>query len=395
MDDDITIVIHYGGSFETKEDGEVVYVGDQIEQLFGLEADTLDVFSIRNYYKVLGYDNLKECWWLVPGRPLKTGLRALSHDKELLEMCFHAKNNEGVVHVYLEHGNSEHEGDEVPQLVPMTANPKIMVSGTTSNPSSCIPNTALEQNTITFPEANSVPPGQLNSAPPSQPHSKPQTKPTSNYPAQPTFEPVAQPTTTPPAQPTSTPPAQPKPMPISNPCSSKPKNNKSEKSIPPTTTKKSETSVKKNSKSTPKKGAVKKVPIPLPKRVTRSASRFAPKEKKVVGEVPSVTLSSDSSDSYESAKDELYRPGSEAFESSSDDESDSEVATARPRELKMKKNKAKGKICLEDLCEEDELIVQNSDEEVDLDQVIGKAPELQPPYDAFDAYHDDSDGNDL
>ncbi|QHO13089.1 uncharacterized protein DS421_15g512560 [Arachis hypogaea] len=326
MDDDITIVIHHEGSFETKEDGEVV----------------------------LGYDNLKECWWLAPGRPLKTGLRALSHDKELLEMCFHAKNNEGVVHVYLEHGNSEHKGDEVPQLVPMTLNPKIMVSDTTSNPSSCIPNTALEQNTITFPEANSVPPGQLNSAPPTQPKSKP----------------AAQPTTTPPAQPTSTPPAQPKPMPISNPCSSKPKNNKSEKSIPPTTTKKSETSVKKNSKSTPKKG------------------------KKVVGEVPSVTLSSDSSDSYESVEDELYRPGPEAFESSSDDESDSEVATARPRELKMKKNKAKGKICLEDLCEEDELIVQNSDEEVDLGQVIGKAPEVQPPYDAFDAYHDDSDGND-
>ncbi|RYR26632.1 hypothetical protein Ahy_B02g060907 isoform B [Arachis hypogaea] len=74
MDDDITIVIHHGGSFETKEDGEVVYVGDQIEQLFGLEEDTLDV---------LGYDNLKKCWWLAPGRPLKTGLRALSHDRAL------------------------------------------------------------------------------------------------------------------------------------------------------------------------------------------------------------------------------------------------------------------------------------------------------------------------
>ncbi|XLR03502.1 hypothetical protein S83_069700, partial [Arachis hypogaea] len=105
---------------------------------------------------------------------------------------------------------------------------------------------------------------------------------------------------------------------------SKPKINKSEKSIPPTSTKKSPTSVKKNSKSTPKKGAVKKVPIPLPKQVTRSASRFAPKGKKVVGEVPSVTLSSDSIDLYESAEDELYRPGSEAFENSSDDDSDSE-----------------------------------------------------------------------
>ncbi|RYR09406.1 hypothetical protein Ahy_B05g077714 [Arachis hypogaea] len=54
--------------------------------LFGLEEDTLDVFSIRNYYKVLGYDNLKEYWWLAPGKSLKAGLRTLSHDKELLEM---------------------------------------------------------------------------------------------------------------------------------------------------------------------------------------------------------------------------------------------------------------------------------------------------------------------
>ncbi|RYR30994.1 hypothetical protein Ahy_B01g055787 [Arachis hypogaea] len=183
-------------------------------------------------------------------------------------------------------------------------------------------------------------------------------------------------------------------MPLSKSCSSKPKTNKSEKSIPPTTTKKFTISVKKNSKSTPKKGAVKKVPIPSPKRVTRSASRFAPKGKKAVGEVPSVTLSSDSSDSYESAEDELYRPGPENFENSSDDDSDSEVAAARPRELKMKKNKAKGKICFEDLCEEDEMIVSNSDEEVDLGQVIGKANEVQPPYDAFDEYHDDSYGND-
>ncbi|RYR26631.1 hypothetical protein Ahy_B02g060907 isoform A [Arachis hypogaea] len=294
-------------------------------------------------------------------------------------MCFHAKNNEGVVYVYLEHGNSEHEGDEVPQLVPMTPN------------------------TITFPEANSAPLGQLNSVPPSQPHSKPQTKPTSNYPAQPTFEPAAQPKSKPAVQPNCSLAAQPHPhfqpsppphlYPSLNQCLFLIHVLLNQKIInlrslfhPPL-----QRILK---QSTPKKGAVKKVPIPPPKRVTRSASRFAPRGKKVVGEVPSVTLSSDSSDSYESAEDELYRPGPEAFESSSNDESDSEVATARPRELKMKKNKAKGKICLENLCEENELIVQNSNEEVDLGQVIGKAPEVQPPYDAFDAYHDDSDGND-
>ncbi|RYR46328.1 hypothetical protein Ahy_A07g032072 [Arachis hypogaea] len=375
MDNDITIFIHHEGSFETKEDGEVVYVRDQIEHLFRLEEDTLDVFSIRNYYKILGYDNLKECWRLAPGMPLKTGLRALSHNKELLKMCFHAKNNEGVVHVYLEYGNFEHEGDEVPQLVPITSNPKTLVSDTIANPSSCIPNTPLEQNTITFPETNFAPPDQPNSASPTQPNFEPQTQPTSNHLVQPTSEPLAQPkskhsaqtnsspaaqsTSDPtPQSTTSTPPSQPKSMPLFRPCSFKPKTNKSEKSIPTTTTKKSATSVKKNSKSTPREGAVKKC------------------------------------HSYESAEDELYRPRPKTFDNSSDDDSDSEVAAARTRELKIKKNKAKGKICLEDLCEEDELIVQNSDEEVDLGQVIEKVSEVQPPYDAFDAYHDDFDEND-
>ncbi|QHO01088.1 uncharacterized protein DS421_13g411980 [Arachis hypogaea] len=229
-------------------------------------------------------------------------------------MCFHAKNNEGVVHVYLEHGNFEHEGDEVPQLVLVTPNPKTPISDTISNPSSSQP----------------------TSEPPAQPKSKPVAQTNSSHAAQPTSDPTPQSTT-------STPLAQPKLMPFSRPCSSKPKTNKSEKSIPTTTTKNFATSVKNNSKSTSRKGAVKKVTIPPPKRVTRSASRFVPKGKKAIGEVPVVTLSSDSSDLYDSAKDELYRPGPKAFENSSDDDSDSEVAAARTRELKTKKNKAKGK----------------------------------------------------
>ncbi|RYQ84478.1 hypothetical protein Ahy_B10g103828 [Arachis hypogaea] len=387
MDNDITIVIHHGGRFETKKDGEVVYVGDHIEQLFGLEEDTIDT---------LGYDNLKECWWLAPGRPLKTRLRELSHDKELLEMCFHAKNNEGVVHVYLEHGISEPEGDEVPQLIPMTPNPKTLVSETTSNLSSCIPNTPLGQNTFTSPEQptrtifsdepTSNTPGQPNSAPPAQPNSAPQAQPTSNHPAQLSPSYSLQPKPTIHLKPSPPQSLHPSPPPLQL----QPSLNQClfpYHSIPTTTTKKSTTSIIKNSKFTPRKCAVKKYTIPPPRRVTRSASRFASKGKKV----PTVTLlSSDSSDSYKSAKDALYRPGPEAFENSSDDDSDSKVAAARTREQIRQKHK----ICLEDLCDKDDLIVQNSDEKVDLGQVIGKVSEVQAPYDIFDAYHDDSDGND-
>ncbi|XP_057720209.1 photosystem II CP43 reaction center protein-like [Arachis stenosperma] len=57
----------------------------------------------------LGYDKVVECWWLVRGRSLEVGLRALTSDDELREMCFHAKKNDGVVDVYFEHGISTPE----------------------------------------------------------------------------------------------------------------------------------------------------------------------------------------------------------------------------------------------------------------------------------------------
>ncbi|RYQ83399.1 hypothetical protein Ahy_B10g102079 [Arachis hypogaea] len=55
MDDHITIVFHHRGSFVTKEDGSVVYARDNTDELVGLDEDTMDVFSVRDYYKVLGY----------------------------------------------------------------------------------------------------------------------------------------------------------------------------------------------------------------------------------------------------------------------------------------------------------------------------------------------------
>ncbi|XLR58143.1 hypothetical protein S83_008815 [Arachis hypogaea] len=104
IDEDITIVYHHGGSFVAKPNGSLVYDNDYTNELTGLDEDLLDVFSLRNYYKVLGFDNMVECWWVILGRPMKSELRALSHDKELVEMCFYTNNNEGRVHIYYEHG---------------------------------------------------------------------------------------------------------------------------------------------------------------------------------------------------------------------------------------------------------------------------------------------------
>ncbi|RYR53010.1 hypothetical protein Ahy_A06g027857 [Arachis hypogaea] len=62
---------------------------------------------MEDYYKKIGYDNVTHCWWLVPNRSLQTGLRAMTHDKELMEMCYLAQNNKRASHVYYEHGVSK------------------------------------------------------------------------------------------------------------------------------------------------------------------------------------------------------------------------------------------------------------------------------------------------
>ncbi|RYR39333.1 hypothetical protein Ahy_A09g044837 [Arachis hypogaea] len=71
----IIIVCHHGGSFVRSEDSVVSYTRDHISEIPKLDPDRLDVFFIRNYYKELRYDKTEHCWWLVPNRPLETGLR--------------------------------------------------------------------------------------------------------------------------------------------------------------------------------------------------------------------------------------------------------------------------------------------------------------------------------
>ncbi|QHO42676.1 uncharacterized protein DS421_5g156210 [Arachis hypogaea] len=105
-DDLLTILFHHGGSFIT-DDGGVTYNGGDVFELPGLDPDKLDVFFVRDYHKDLGYDKVTQTWWLVPNRAFQNGLRALTNDKELMEMCYLGQQNKGVVHVYYEHGVSE------------------------------------------------------------------------------------------------------------------------------------------------------------------------------------------------------------------------------------------------------------------------------------------------
>ncbi|RYR00124.1 hypothetical protein Ahy_B07g088209 [Arachis hypogaea] len=103
----ITIIFHRGGSFITEVDGGMSYNGGEVSKLSGVNTDTLDVFFVRDYHRNIGYDNVTQTRWLVPNRPLQSGLRAITDDKELLKMCYLAQQNKRVIHVYYKHGVSK------------------------------------------------------------------------------------------------------------------------------------------------------------------------------------------------------------------------------------------------------------------------------------------------
>ncbi|MED6110940.1 hypothetical protein PIB30_047694 [Stylosanthes scabra] len=119
----LTLVYHHGGSIVTKNNGSVVYEVDNIEELEQLDKDTLDVFAVRDHHFALGYEKIAKCSWLVLGSLLDIGLRPITIDVKLLEMCRATRGNHNMVHIYYEHVISVPQVEEdVPELIEFTPN---------------------------------------------------------------------------------------------------------------------------------------------------------------------------------------------------------------------------------------------------------------------------------
>ncbi|RYR73108.1 hypothetical protein Ahy_A02g007418 [Arachis hypogaea] len=354
MDEGITIVYHHGGSFVTKPNGSLVYDNDHTDELTGLDEDVLDIFSLRDYYKILGYDNMVECWWLVPGRPMKSGLRALSHDKELIEMCFYAKNNGGTVHIYYEHGVSqplvEEEAPELMELTPNGTGAENVVKETTPNPKNDTPTIPSHikssiNSTSEGPskEASNIcfhPPGEGETPTKTAPKPTPKPKPAHMEKTKPTPKPKPTPKETPKPIPKPTPKSASKPNPT------------------PKSARKSKATSPKSIHTATRSSARLKGRVVGQKQDTGS-------KKTYISLDDNNDSDSDSHDSYESAEDSLYKPGPQ--DSSTESDIEGGLSAARLREFKLKHapgaawKKGKEKIVEED----DGLVVENSDEEVD------------------------------
>ncbi|MED6125899.1 hypothetical protein PIB30_073035 [Stylosanthes scabra] len=339
MDEVITFVYHHGGTLVTKDDGEVVYeLGDITEQL-NEEVDTLDVFAIRNYLKVIGYDQIAQCHWLVPSRPLNQGLRVLDIDDELLEMCFFSKRNERRIHIYYEHGVFvPNPVEECPKLIEF--------------PPSTI-SVQVETLILVVVDVD------LDSDVGLPPKSPPKTQPNS------------------------------------------PKLDL-EKEILPNLPKSTKTCKKqytsRNANNSPTNFAPQNSDEPTArpnsdKPQTRSATRVSPgKGKKIVQTPISGDDGSSSSDSYDSVEDNLYMPKADELSSNDEDEDDFIVTQARKNDCKRKNgshiNLKKER---EEIMVDDDGLIVDSDSDVDLGQVFGNETNVARDHDAYDA---DSDGKD-
>ncbi|RYR10736.1 hypothetical protein Ahy_B05g079214 [Arachis hypogaea] len=106
MEERMDIMIHHGGDFKKIAEGIMVYSPDNKACLGDLDTDTLDVFYVRNYHKELGYNDIKQFWWHIPGKGLDNGLRNVNSDKEIREIVNCFRTNDGLIDVYFEHGVS-------------------------------------------------------------------------------------------------------------------------------------------------------------------------------------------------------------------------------------------------------------------------------------------------
>ncbi|RYQ97473.1 hypothetical protein Ahy_B08g093516 [Arachis hypogaea] len=103
MEEKLDIMFHHGGDFKKNAEGIMIYSPDNKACLGDLDTDTLDVFYIRNYHRELGYNDIKQCWWHVPGKCLEKGLRNVNSDKDIRDMVNCARTNEGLIDIYFEH----------------------------------------------------------------------------------------------------------------------------------------------------------------------------------------------------------------------------------------------------------------------------------------------------
>ncbi|MED6210500.1 hypothetical protein PIB30_064647, partial [Stylosanthes scabra] len=102
---------------------------------------------------------------------------------------------------------------------------------------------------------------------------------------------------------------------------------------------------------------------------------------------------SSSSDSDDSADDNLYMPRANELSSKDEDEDEIRITQARKKDPNRKRGTDMDlKKAREDIMLEDDGLVVDSDSDIDLGQVFGNDENVAREHEEYDAYDADSDG---
>ncbi|XP_057760733.1 uncharacterized protein LOC130981128 [Arachis stenosperma] len=84
----ITLFIHHGGRFVRYSDGNIEYVGGDLNEFRRVNVDSLNNFFIKGLLTDIGYTLVNECYWLKPGKELKDGLKLLRTNNDIIEIYY-------------------------------------------------------------------------------------------------------------------------------------------------------------------------------------------------------------------------------------------------------------------------------------------------------------------
>ncbi|RYR24006.1 hypothetical protein Ahy_B02g057501 [Arachis hypogaea] len=118
----VTFVYHHMGCLKRGKDGNVIYEGGLITEIYRVNVETCNLFFVEGLFLDLGYPGYNEAYWLEPGFDLGKGLRVLRTDAEVMRMCESVMKNDNTVHLYFDH--------------PIDANPEILDEDVVSDGSS-------------------------------------------------------------------------------------------------------------------------------------------------------------------------------------------------------------------------------------------------------------------
>ena len=101
----IKIRVNYGGLFYSNKVNVICFRKGNIHTYVDVDTDLLSKVVLENMFKEdIGLSEIREMWFLYPGKTIHKGLRLLDNDSAVLE-CANCLGKNSLMHIYVVQGN--------------------------------------------------------------------------------------------------------------------------------------------------------------------------------------------------------------------------------------------------------------------------------------------------